>query len=51
MMGPSPALRVQPCMDDSGVYTRAQLPAMGYDDDQIRRAVQSGVLARRRAGW
>ncbi|WP_341257226.1 type IV toxin-antitoxin system AbiEi family antitoxin domain-containing protein [Gordonia malaquae] len=38
-------------MDDSGVYTRAQLLAMGYDDELIRRAVQSGVLVRLRVGW
>ncbi|MEJ9079570.1 type IV toxin-antitoxin system AbiEi family antitoxin domain-containing protein [Gordonia malaquae] len=33
------------------MYTRAQLLAMGYDDELIRRAVQSGVLVRLRVGW
>lgn len=38
-------------MNDSGIYTRAQLLVMGYDDRAIRRAVRHGSLTRLRDGW
>lgn len=38
-------------MKDSGVYTRPQLLAMGYDDQAIRKAVRAGSLERLRNGW
>ncbi|MBM7368997.1 endonuclease domain-containing protein [Gordonia hydrophobica] len=38
-------------MKDAGIYPRAQLLAMGYDDHSIRKAVRAGSLIRLRIGW
>ncbi|MCF8571993.1 type IV toxin-antitoxin system AbiEi family antitoxin domain-containing protein [Gordonia sp. HY002] len=38
-------------MEDSGIYTRSQLRALGYSDADIRRAVRAGDLHRLRHGW
>ncbi|GEE03518.1 hypothetical protein nbrc107696_39640 [Gordonia spumicola] len=38
-------------MKDSGIYTRAELLAMDYDDERLRRAVKAGDLVRLRPGW
>lgn len=38
-------------MEDSGIYTRRQLQALGYSDVDVRRAIRAGDLIRLRPGW